>query len=144
MEEDRGHLALAVGEDPAALDDPKKAAALLEERFQLRTATDWFAALDQVGVPAEVVNEEFCRTMFDDPEVRALGLIVETWAGAVGRFEDPGLLVNFSSTPGVVQRGPCMCGEHTRELLREHGYDDDEIDALSAEKAILDAPVSHP
>jgi crotonobetainyl-CoA:carnitine CoA-transferase CaiB-like acyl-CoA transferase len=144
LEEDRGHLALAVGEDPAALDDPKKAAALLEERFQLRTATDWFAALDQVGVPAEVVNEEFCRTMFDDPEVRALGLIVETWAGAVGRFEDPGLLVNFSSTPGVVQRGPCMCGEHTRELLREHGYDDDEIDALSAEKAILDAPVSHP
>ena len=31
---------------------------------------------------------------------------------------------SFDRTPGVIQRGPCMCGEHTREILLELGYDD--------------------
>ena len=67
-----------------------------------------------------------------------------TWAGAVGRFEDPGLLVTFSDTPGVVQRGPSICGEHTRELMAELGYTDAEVDALAEQGAILDAPVTQP
>ena len=53
----------------------------------------------------------------------------------------PGRLIEFSDTPGAVPRGPCLCGEHTRELLREHGYSDAEIDALAADGAVLDAPV---
>ena len=67
--------------------------------------------------------------------------MAETWAGGVGRFEDPGLLIDFSETPGVVRRGPCMCGEHTREILLELGYSDEEVDKLAADKVILDAPV---
>jgi crotonobetainyl-CoA:carnitine CoA-transferase CaiB-like acyl-CoA transferase len=62
----------------------------------------------------------------------------------VGRFEDPGLLVTLGDTPGIVQRGPSMCGEHTRELLLEYGYTSAEIDALADEKAVLDAPVTRP
>ena len=71
-------------------------------------------------------------------------LVSETWAGSVGRFEDPGLLIGFSDTPGVIRRGPCMCGEHTREILLEHGYTDSEIDALVAAETVLDAPVERP
>jgi crotonobetainyl-CoA:carnitine CoA-transferase CaiB-like acyl-CoA transferase len=70
--------------------------------------------------------------------------VAGTWAGSVGRFEDPGLLVDLSETRGVIQRGPCMCGEHTRSLLAEHGYSDDEIDEMSAERAVLDVPVERP
>jgi crotonobetainyl-CoA:carnitine CoA-transferase CaiB-like acyl-CoA transferase len=140
----------------AALDDATRAAfagcltgiadgdldeAALEAAFATRPAAEWWAALDAAGVPAEVVDEAFCRTLFDDPAARASALVVETWAPGVGRFEDPGLLVDFSETPGVVSRGPCLCGEHTRELLREHGYADNEIDALAAAGAVLDAPV---
>ena len=115
-----------------------------EDVFRQRTADEWFVTLDAAGVPVEVVNEAFCRELFDDPEARALGLTSETWAGSVGRFEDPGLLVQLSDTPGVIQRGPTMCGEHTRELMLECGYEPDEIDRMAADKAILDAPVEHP
>ena len=127
------------GVDNDALD-----VAGLEAGFATRPAAEWWAALDAAGVPAEVVDEAFCRHLFDDPWAREHGLVSETHAEGVGRFEDPGLLVDFSETPGVITRGPCLCGEHTRELLREHGFADAEIDAMAADSAVLDAPVGAP
>ncbi len=110
--------------------------------LRARTAPEWFAALDAAGVPVEIVDESFCRELFDDPQARARRLVSTTWAGRVGRFEDPGLLVDLSATPAVVQRGPCLCGEHSRAILREHGYSGEEIDALVAGGVVLDAPVA--
>ena len=140
----RKALCVAVGEPDAILDDPAKLESALEQHLATRSAAEWFEVLDGAGVPVEVVDEQFCRTIFDDPHARARQLISETWAGAVGRFEDPGLLVTLADTPGVVQRGPSMCGEHTRELLLEYGYTSAEIDALAEDKAVLDAPVTRP
>jgi len=116
--------------------------AALERRLRERPAAEWCTVLDDVGVPVEQVDEEFCRALFDDPEARRDQLIAETWAGGVGRFEDPGLLVNLSATPGVVQRGPCLCGEHTREILLEHGYTADQVDRLVSASVVLDAPAA--
>jgi crotonobetainyl-CoA:carnitine CoA-transferase CaiB-like acyl-CoA transferase len=70
-----------------------------------------------------------------------LHLVSETWCGGVGKFEDPGLLVTISPASGIVQRGPCMCGEHSREILVEHGFSDAEVDVMAKEGAILDAPL---
>ena len=121
-----------------------EAAALLVSRFSEKPAAEWFATLDEAAVPVEIVDEDFCRTIFDDPHARSSHLISETWSGGVGRFEDPGLLVNLYPAEGVIQRGPCMCGEHTREILREHGFSDEEVDVMAREGAILDAPTDAP
>ena len=141
--DEQARLLEVMGEAPALVEDPDKAAATLEVRFAQLDASDWFTMLDG-QVPVEVVDELFCRDLFNDPEARASGLVAETWAGAVGRFEDPGLLVSFSATPGIVQRGPAMCGEHSREILSELGFDGAAIDALAAAGAILDSPVRRP
>jgi len=61
-----------------------------------------------------------------------------TSAGNVGRFEDSGLLIDFSATPGVIQRGPCMSGEHTREILHELGYSDEQVDELVAARTVVE------
>jgi crotonobetainyl-CoA:carnitine CoA-transferase CaiB-like acyl-CoA transferase len=140
-EKARHHFFEVVGESEALLEDVDKAKAILEARFSQLGTGEWFEKLDPI-VPVEIVDEFFCRSIFDDPESRSRLLVSETWAGNVGRFEDVGLLVNFSDTPSVVQRGPCMCGEHTRELMRELRYDDSEIDAMIAEDAVLDLPVN--
>jgi crotonobetainyl-CoA:carnitine CoA-transferase CaiB-like acyl-CoA transferase len=139
--EHRIALAAAFRDDRIVLESPEKVAAILESRLAEHPAAQWCEALNTAGVPAEVVDEEYCRTLFDDPQARAAQLVVETRAGNVGRFEDAGLLVNLSATPGIVQRGPCLCGEHTREILLEHGYTAAEIATLEAERTILDAPV---
>jgi len=114
----------------------------LEARLRGEEAECWFDRLDAADVPVEIVDEEFCRHLFDDPAARETALIVETSAGSVGRFEDPGLLVHLSATPPVVQRGPCMCGEHSRELLLGCGYSEVEIDELVDAGVLLDAPIA--
>ena len=120
------------------LADPAKLAETLEQRFRDEPAAAWAARLDAAEVPAEVVDETFCRTLFDDPDAARTG----SWRDLGrrgGTVRGPRPAGHFSDTPGVVQRGPGMCGEHTRELLGELGYTDAEVDALAGE-----APSSTP
>lgn len=102
-----------------------------------RSADEAFNLLDANGVPVEIVNEEFCREFFDDPEALALGLRAQTASESAGLFEDVGQLVNFSDTKEAVQRGPCECGEHTAEILAELGFAPDQIEALAADRVVL-------
>jgi len=48
-----------------------------------------------------------------------------------------GLPVKFSQTPGAVRAGAPLYGEHTRAILRDHGFSDDEIATLEREGAIV-------
>ena len=50
-------------------------------------------------------------------------------------METLGLPVKFSRTPGKVRRGAPVYGEHTREILAEHGFGADEVAALLEEGA---------
>ena len=119
-------------------DDDESVAAWLGSYFESAVATDAFAALDGGGVPIELVDELFCRNLFDDPEARRLCLVSETQSSSVGRFEDPGLLVNISPAEPVIRRGPCACGEHTRDILKELEYTDAELEAMVKGRAVLD------
>jgi crotonobetainyl-CoA:carnitine CoA-transferase CaiB-like acyl-CoA transferase len=119
-------------------DDAESVAAWLTSYFESAAATEAFGALDNRGVPIEVVDELFCRNLFDDPEARRLNLVSETRSTNVGRFEDPGLLVNISPAEPVVQRGPCASGEHTRDILKELRYTEAEIEAMVETGAVFD------
>jgi crotonobetainyl-CoA:carnitine CoA-transferase CaiB-like acyl-CoA transferase len=119
-------------------DESALVADWLASYFAGAVAWEAFAALDDGDVPIEVVDEFFCRDLFDDPHARRLGLVSETLSSSVGRFEDPGLLVNISPSELVVQRGPCACGEHTKEILDELGYTAAQVEAMVEGRAVLD------
>ena len=55
----------------------------------------------------------------------------------VMRMETIGLPVKFSETPGKVRTGAPVYGEHTREVLAEHGFNEHEIEAFEKEGAIV-------
>ena len=57
--------------------------------LESRPARDAFVVLDAAGVPVEVVDEAFCKDLFDDPAARERGWVATTWAGGVGRFGTP-------------------------------------------------------
>ena len=136
-DEERTKLRALLPGAPAG-DDAEAMASWLSSYFAKAVAAEAFKALDDGGVPIERVDQYFCRNLFDDPEARRLDLVSETWSRNVGRFEDPGLLVNISPARAVVQRGPCACGEQTREILLELGYSDSDVDAMVDGHAVLD------
>jgi crotonobetainyl-CoA:carnitine CoA-transferase CaiB-like acyl-CoA transferase len=50
-----------------------------------------------------------------------------------------GCPIHFSTTPTQITRPAPLLGEHTREVLRAHGYADADIDAFVADGVVAEA-----
>jgi crotonobetainyl-CoA:carnitine CoA-transferase CaiB-like acyl-CoA transferase len=99
-----------------------------------RTKAEWIEAFDAAGVPAGPVHS--IGEALEHPQTHARDMVVELPHPQAGRTRALGCPIHFSATPARVTRPAPMLGEHTRELLREYGYDDAAIDALVAEGVV--------
>jgi crotonobetainyl-CoA:carnitine CoA-transferase CaiB-like acyl-CoA transferase len=99
-----------------------------------RTKAEWVDAFDAAGVPAGPVHT--IGEALEHPQTRARDMVVELTHPQAGRTRALGCPVHFSATPTRVARAAPMLGEHTREVLREYGYDDAAIDALVAQGVV--------
>jgi crotonobetainyl-CoA:carnitine CoA-transferase CaiB-like acyl-CoA transferase len=99
-----------------------------------RTTAQWIATFDAAGVPVGPVHS--IGEALEHPQTRARGMIVDLTHPVAGNTRALGCPVHFSRTPARVARPAPLLGEHTREMLREHGYDEAEIDALIAEGTV--------
>ncbi len=115
----------------------KDLAKLLEPIFAKRTSADWLARLEEVGVPAGPVLN--VNEMHRDPHALAREMVVEVEHARLGAVKTVGLPVKYSETPGKVARGAPVYGQHTREVLAEHGYGEGEIAALIKGGAVVAA-----
>jgi crotonobetainyl-CoA:carnitine CoA-transferase CaiB-like acyl-CoA transferase len=89
--------------------------------------------LQQAGVPAAPVLSG--QDLHDDPQLAALGFFVDVDHPEAGRHRYQGLPFHFSATPARYG-GPAPClGQHTGQILREIGLDDDEAAALLRDQA---------
>ena len=111
----------------------------LSPLFQRRSVAEWLRRLEESGVPAGPVLD--IAQMHADPQALAREMIVQTTHPTAGPVKAIGLPIKFSETPGGVRRSAPVLGQHTQEVLREHGYSDAEIDQLS-EHGAIQMPVS--
>jgi crotonobetainyl-CoA:carnitine CoA-transferase CaiB-like acyl-CoA transferase len=107
---------------------------VLTPLFQRRSVSEWLRRLEGVGVPAGPVLN--IAQMHADPQARAREMIVETSHPTAGKVKAIGLPIKFSDTPGGVRMSAPVLGQHTCEVLREHGFSDAEIEQMAAQNAI--------
>jgi crotonobetainyl-CoA:carnitine CoA-transferase CaiB-like acyl-CoA transferase len=133
-----GRPDLAVDErftTPAALAAHSgEATRLLDDVFSTRPYTEWKDVLSRVSGAWAPVQQGL--DLYDDPQVIANGYIADVEASGGGRFPLVANPVQFDEQPNDVTRAPEL-GEHTDEVLREAGYDDDEIMQLKIDGAVL-------
>lgn len=111
--------------------------ALIQSVLRHRTTAEWLARLESHDVPCAPVLTR--REMIRHPQVRANRLIVETDHPQAGRLRHTRTPARFSVTEPEHRRGAPLLGGHTREVLREHGFDEDELAALEASGAAVQA-----
>jgi crotonobetainyl-CoA:carnitine CoA-transferase CaiB-like acyl-CoA transferase len=132
----------------AMLEDPRYATVVARSRHidelyaivaaELATATtaEWLEVLEGLDVPAMPVRT--IEELFDDPHLAAVGMFgtVDYPEGTVRTVRSP---VRFSQTPTVTGRAPRL-GEHSLEVLRAAGVEEDRIATLVGAGATAAAP----
>ncbi|MBI4609313.1 MAG: CoA transferase [Candidatus Rokubacteria bacterium] len=130
----------------ALIDDPrfktpparsKNRAALTEELEKVlvtRPSQHWVEALNAAGVPCGPILN--IKEVFEDPQVRHLGLAMKVTHPKLGQLEVQNLPVTLSRTPGAVRMPAPELGQHTDEILGELGYSSEDVMALRREGVV--------
>ena len=138
-------LCAAIGRDEL-ISDPKfvqpkdrmnnldELAETLGETFRRETSAHWLEKLERAGVPVGPIYD--LKEVYEDPQVRARDMFVETEHPVAGRVGNIGIPIKLSETPGSFRRPAPTLGQHTSEVLRQIGCTDDEIQFLRSEGAV--------
>jgi len=98
----------------------------VREALKTKTRDEWmalFAKVDACVEPVLALGEALA-----DPHVSARGLVVEVDLPGGGKVQQLGHPIRYSATPPEYRSAGCTAGTHTREVLRELGYTDAEIE----------------
>ena len=107
--------------------------ALYEELAKIiagRSSAEWLEALDRASVPAMGVNT--LEGLLTDPQLEATGFWKIVDHPSEGTLRVPDIPTTYSRTPAEIRRLPPRLGEHSREVLREAGFSETEVDDLRA------------
>lgn len=107
--------------------------SLAGEFIATRSTADWLEVLPRLEIPCgEIVELE---NIPDDPHLQAVGFFRSETHPTEGDITVPDTPVQFSRTPASIDRLQPKLGEHSAEILREAGLDDDAIEKMRASGA---------
>ncbi|HEY32464.1 MAG TPA: CoA transferase [Dehalococcoidia bacterium] len=107
---------------------------ILEEVFQGRTLEEWKVPLNDAGLPwAPVQNLPETAA---DPQARANDFYVAYDHPTYGRIEGVANPIQLGRTTAGVTRPAPELGQHTEEVLLEHGYTWEDIERLKQQGVI--------
>lgn len=98
----------------------KELTEIIEEKLFQKTKEDWEKDLTEGGVPNGPILH--IDEVFQNDQVLHQKMLIETEHSFLGKLKMIGFPVKLSRTPPIVAYTPPGLGEHTDEILLEHGY----------------------
>lgn len=103
---------------------------LVRESLPARDTEAWMAQFEDHGIWAAPVYGY--ADLVADPQIAHNATFVEYDHPTEGRVKTPGFPIRFSKTPSRIVRGAPLAGEHSKEILREAGFSDEDIAAFGS------------
>ncbi len=98
---------------------------LISDELERRTTAEVFELLPVNEIP--IFPMHTFDTLLEDEHLRATGFFRKTMHPVVGQIVETAVPSEWSGTPPANHRPVPMLGEHTTEVLREAGFNDEEI-----------------
>ncbi len=102
--------------------------ATAAEFLKTKNSTIWLKLLAEAEIPAGPANE--LENLFTDPHLNAIGFFREYEHPSEGHLISPDTAYRLDGNSLPLRMPPPRLGEHTRTVLQEAGYNDNEIDKL--------------
>jgi crotonobetainyl-CoA:carnitine CoA-transferase CaiB-like acyl-CoA transferase len=99
-----------------------------------QSSSDLIASLNRAGVPCGPINR--IDQVFADPQVQHLGMAAPVRHSSLGEIAVVNQPIKLSRTPSRVARATPEKGEHTEEILKEYGYDNQSIADFRSRKIV--------
>src|SRR6201998_669426 len=106
----------------------------MQEYIGQHTTAEWLERLDAADVPCAPILRR--SEIVKNEQVVARGLITEIDQPSVGKVRQPKPAARFEVNEAAIGGPAPRIGEHSREVLRELGYDDVTIDGMINEKTV--------
>jgi crotonobetainyl-CoA:carnitine CoA-transferase CaiB-like acyl-CoA transferase len=105
-----------------------QAYAFVAEELKKRSTAQWLEALERADIPVQRMNG--IEDIVADPHLAATGYFRSVEHPTEGRIRSMAVPSEWSESPPEYRRHAPRLGEHTREVLREAGLSDLDIDKL--------------
>ena len=102
--------------------------------IKTKKGEEWLKILTDAGVPCGPINN--LAKIFSDPQVLHRQMVHDLTHPKAGNIKVTGIPIKLSDTPGEILTAPPVLGQHSEEILKNLGYNSQEIKEFRNEKTI--------
>ena len=106
----------------------------LSETFAAKTVSEWVDIISDAGVPCGPINR--VSDVVKDPQVLARNMIADLPHPNVPDLKVPSSPLKLMETPASLRMPPPLLGQHNGDILRELGYQPEQVEKLR-EKGVI-------
>jgi crotonobetainyl-CoA:carnitine CoA-transferase CaiB-like acyl-CoA transferase len=104
---------------------------LLQQRFDAQSRDAWLSQLKQADIPAAAIQN--VSEALNDPQTKARELVVQLEHPILGAARSIANPIRLSSQPIQYRLPPPLLGEHTRAILQQLQYSEQDIERAAQE-----------